>query len=109
MSNPEEMARIFGTAFTLVYTNPTGLPQSPHQFYEGTFPDIKLSMSNATKALNDINPSSAMGPDVIHPALLKKCSNTLSYSLHLLFSKSLLSGDIPNSCQTSQVKKGKKM
>ena len=30
-SNPEEITRIFGTAFTSVFTNPSGLPQSPHQ------------------------------------------------------------------------------
>ena len=103
MSNREEMARIFGTAFASVFTNPSGLSQSSHQLYDGTFSDIELTMSNFIKALNDINPSSAVGPDAIHPALLKKCSNTLSYPLYLIFSKSLLSGAIPDSWQTSHV------
>ena len=82
-SNPEEMARILGTVFT--FTNPSGLLQSPHQLYGGTFSDIKLTMSDVTNALNDTNPSSGMGPVAIHPALLKKCSNTLSYPLYLIF------------------------
>ena len=70
-SNPEEMARIFSAAFTSVFTNPSGLPQSPHPLYDGTFSEIKLTMSAVTNALNDtvrlyllIRPSSALLVDI---------------------------------------------
>ena len=111
-SNPKEMASILGSAFASVFTTPSGLPQSPHQSHEGTFQEIHLSMSDVTKALSSINPTSAMGPDSIHPALLSKCSSTLAYPLYLLFTMSVQSGRIPIAWQNSHVvpifKKAKK-
>ena len=54
-----------------------------------TIPDLEISHDNVKKALNQLDPSSSMGPDELHPCLLKACSSNLSYPIWLIFRKSL--------------------
>ena len=96
VSDPKEMAHLLGTALASVFTIPSGLPQSPHQVHDGSFHQIHFTVHDVARELSAINPSSAMGPDSVHPALLKHCSTNLAYPLFKIFSSSINSGEIPD-------------
>ena len=44
-----------------------------------------------------------MGPDGVHPFLLKKCVVALSYPLNIIFNRSLHTGLVPNAWKNSHV------
>ena len=113
VSDPKEMAQLLGNAFASVFTIPSGLPQSPpHQVHDGSFHQIHFTVQDVARELSAINPSSAMGPDSVHLALLKHCSTNLAYPLFKIFTISTNSGEIPDVWKKSSVvpifKKGKR-
>ena len=63
--------------------------------------------------LRGINPNKAMGPDNIHPRVLKKCHNELSEPVTIIIRESFSSGTVPELWKLAKVcpkfKKGDKM
>ena len=53
--------------------------------------------------LSAIDGGSAMGPDGIHPLLLKNCASQLAYPLTIIFNRSLREGTLPSDWKTSLV------
>lgn len=106
------MSQLLGAAFASVFTTPSGLPQFPHQVHNGLFQQIHFTVHDVAKELNNINPSSAMGPDSVHPALLKHCSSNFAYPLFKIFSLLIETGEIPDVWKQSLIvpifKKGKR-
>ena len=103
--DPKEMADCFLHAFASVFS--TGVSGSPakHQ----TCPDsvlldgIDFTLDDVGAVLNNLDPNSSMGPDGLHPQLLKSCSETLAYPLHKIFQISLKEGSLPQEWKTSIV------
>ena len=64
------------------------------------------------KAIDQLKPDAAPGPDSIPAILLKKCKKTLSKPIYILWKKSLESGEVPQSLKhgiiTPIFKKGSK-
>ena len=54
--------------------NPTG-----YQQFDGSFTSINITAHDVVSALGHLDPNSAMGPDVIHPTLLKNCAAEVAY------------------------------
>ena len=57
--------------------------------------DIVVSNEDVTKLLKDLNPSKALGPDELHPKVLKELPAELVPVFAHLFQKSLDTGEIP--------------
>ena len=56
--------------------------------------DIVVSNEDVTKLLKGLNPSKALGPDGLHPRVLKELATELGPVFAYLFQKSLDTGEI---------------
>ena len=65
--------------------------------------DVDLSLGIVAGVLSGLNSSSAAGPDVLHPHMLKACLDALSLPLYLLFIRSLSKVELPTRWKTSIV------
>ena len=97
-----EMAEIFAEDFSSVYTNDNLDHPAPHQVCDGILDSVPLSFSDVHKRLSSLNSGSSMGPDGMHPLLLRSCS-FLSVPLYLIFRKSLLDGVVPVDWKHSRI------
>ena len=57
--------------------------------------DIVVSKEGVTKLLKDLNPSKELGPDELHPRVLKELATELGPVFAHLFQQSLDKGEIP--------------
>ena len=57
--------------------------------------DIVVTKEGVTKLLKGLNPSKALGPDELHPRVLKELVTELGPIFTHLFQQSIDSGDIP--------------
>ena len=57
--------------------------------------DIVVSKEGVTKLLKALNPSKALGPDELHPRVLKELTSELGPVFAHLFQQSIDSGEIP--------------
>ena len=57
--------------------------------------DIVVTKEGVTKLLKGLNPSKALGPDELHPRVLKELATELGPIFAHLFQQSIDSGDIP--------------
>ena len=57
--------------------------------------DIVVSKEGVTKLLKGLNPSKALGPDELHPRVLKELASELGPVFAHLFQQSIDSGEIP--------------
>ena len=57
--------------------------------------DIVVTKEGVTKLLKGLNPSKALGPDELHPRVLKELATELGPIFTHLFQQSIDSGDIP--------------
>ena len=109
---PEVMAESFSLAFSSVYTKHSLPNPAPFQHSVGSLCGVTIQLEQVEALLNAIDPSTAMGPDNIHPQLLKSCSAALSYPLTAIFHKSLREGRLPDIWKNSVIipihKKGPK-
>ena len=64
---------------------------SPRQ-YDTALCHVTFEVADVGKLLKQVNPYSAMGPDYIHPRILKEAADTLALPLFSLFSYSLSTG-----------------
>ncbi|XP_065683341.1 uncharacterized protein LOC136096115 [Hydra vulgaris] len=75
--------------------------------------DPDFSISLIQKHLSNLNMYKSVGPDNVHPKVLKECSESLSSSLAIIFVKSFITGSIPKLWSCANVvplfKKGNKL
>ena len=57
--------------------------------------DIVVTKEGVTKLLKGLNPTKALGPDELHPRVLKELATELGPTFAHLFQQSIVSGDIP--------------
>ena len=67
----------------------------PDITYPFTDDILEFSVSDVIEAIDEIKPNASSGPDEIPVTLLKNCKSTLAVPIHLLWSKSLASGEVP--------------
>lgn len=74
--------------------------------------EVNITLSNIEYAISQIKSNGSMGPDDIHPKVVRKCSDVLVWPIWLLFCKTFESGNIPVAAKTSRIvpihKKGDK-
>ena len=98
-----EMAELFAESFASVYRSEDLRDQAPHQTFDGSLTDIEFSREETQKLLEKLDVSSSVGPDLIHPRLLKSCAQILSYPLYLIFMASFYTSLIPREWTTSRI------
>ena len=87
-------ADLLNNQFFSIY-NSSSLPNmGMHQYLDA--PSIDFATSGIAKLLSELDPSKSSGPDLIPPMLLKMLATELSICLKLLFSASLLQGNVPS-------------
>ena len=101
--NPQIMAESFALAFASVFTR--GLPPDPagHQLFDGHVSFLQISRDDVYALLSDLDGNSAMGPDGIHPLVLKRCAAQIAYPLHVIYNRSLHEGLVPSAWKESLV------
>ena len=90
-----ERAAEFNSQFTDVFTK-SEYSQVP--LLDRSVPfmeDIVVTKEGVTKLLKGLNPSKALGPDELHPRVLKELATELGPIFVHLFQQSIDSGDIP--------------
>jgi len=74
--------------------------------------EINISQTDALKKLKNLNGNKSMGPDKIHPRVLKELAEELSLPFSILFNKSLKSMELPSDWKCANItalfKKGSK-
>ena len=97
------MAEALAGAFAGVYARNPNLVPAQHRIFDGTMSELTFSVENVCELLDGLDGSSSMGPDGLHPLLLKSCSDNLAYPLHQIFTASLHSGRLPQLWKDSKV------
>ena len=115
--SPQDKAEILNKQFSSVFStdNPSDFP-TPKSWQKNLhipdINDIQISVDGVLKLLNDLNIHKAMGPDELHPRVLKQLAPTIAPILQLIFQKSIDSGQVPSDWKTANVcpifKKGQK-
>ena len=88
-SDPEVMGEIRASSFASVYVGEVPVAQEPHQRYDGVIEPLQIAVEEVPSDLRALDSNSAMGPDFLHPLIPKDYSDTLSYPIHLIFTRSL--------------------
>ena len=101
--NPLEMAECFSDAFASVFNSAIPDNPAPHQVSNGVLQNIEFGPVNVANVLLGLDVNSAMGPDGLHPQLLKACAHSLAYPLYKIFSLSLDEELLPTSWKLSLV------
>lgn len=94
-SDCSEMAECLADAFASVYVTRAPENPVPHQVFDGRIDNIEFSVHDVLTILKKLDANSSMGPDGIHPNLLKQCAEHLAYPLYLIFRKSLNTSTLP--------------
>ena len=98
-SNPILMSNIMQEQYKKVFSKPEGGKKGqplPDTSAVPDFSDITITVEDITRAINEISPNSAPGPDKIPARLLKECKTQLAPALVILWQKSIDSGQIPS-------------
>ena len=95
-SESENKAAEFNGQFTDVFTK-SEFSQVPLLDRSAHFmKDIVVTKEGVTKLLKGLNTSKALGPDELHPRVLKELATELGPIFAHLFQQSIDSSDIPN-------------
>ena len=89
-----EKAREFNGQFTDVFTK-SEHSQVPLLDKSVPFMDIVVTKEGVTNLLKGLNPSKALGPDELHPRVLKELAKELGPIFAHLFQQSIDKGEIP--------------
>ena len=105
------MAQLLAEQYCSVFSTPKEPLKSPEDIFSKetgeirheTLLDIHFSEEDITKAINEISPTAAAGPDGYPAILLKQCCSSLSKPLYMLWRRSLDTGQIPLLLKTAHV------
>ena len=103
VTNPKEVAEIQNKQYQKVFTKPKedSMIDDAKDFFEESTSDNKIENMPFTyidvrEAIDKLSVNAAAGPDGVPAILLKKCKESLSHPLVLLWNKSLVTGEIPD-------------
>ncbi|XP_050723119.1 uncharacterized protein LOC127001915 [Eriocheir sinensis] len=101
--DPDCMADSFAKAFASVFVVESSNNVFPHQVCNGNISDVQFFPRDVESHLKTLNADSAVGPDGLHPRLLKECVLELAYPMAILFNMSMASGSLPQLWKLSHV------
>ena len=108
ISCPLKIADMLSEQYNSVYSVPQDEMVSPDilfgdQTIGPALEDITFSTEDIVKAIDEISPTSAAGPDGFPAILLKACKIPLSVPLEIIWRNSLDSGKIPQLLKTAHI------
>ena len=71
-SDPLVMGETLASSFASVFMKEVPTAQEPHQTFDGSIDAIRITAQDVLSHLRSLDTNSAMGPDFIHPLVLKK-------------------------------------
>ena len=104
---PKDKAEILNEQFKSVFSDPT--PDELEHLVTETdrpYPDIdelRITSDGVQKLLENLNPNKSMGPDQIHPRVLKQLATVVAPTLTVIFNKSLHAGEVPEDWRKANV------
>ena len=103
-TNETEQANLFADFFRSNYENAStqGVQQPPAVVSPST-EDFQLDINFVLEELHAVNTKKGMGPDGMHPLLLKNCASHLAAPLTAIFNESLSTGLFPDKWKRSSV------
>ena len=102
-SDPAMMISAFDDAFCSQFVTSTVVPPATHQTTNGTLSCVLTTPAEIQSIIKNLKYDTSMGPDGIHPRLLKHCSGPLSHILCHIFNLSMLTGVVPDLWKISHV------
>ena len=99
----KQMSECLADAFASVYASTTPSSPASHQEFDGSLDQLSLGKDQVRASLTQIDQNSSMGPDGIHPMILKECATELAEPLTMIFNKSLQEGSVPSLWKSSLV------
>ena len=104
---PLDKARILNTQFSSVFTKESPLNTPPQEADPiRQYPPISklnITTEGIKKLLENIDPNKAMGPDRLHPRVLKETARVVAPILQIIFSKSLENGEVPDNWKQANI------
>ena len=113
-SNDQEKARVLNRFFfsVCIHEDPDDIPVLANLYDGPTVDDVDITVELVRNKLAQLKPSSAAGPDEIHPRVLCETADTISPRLATIFRESLDTGVLPRDWKLANVvpiyKKGQK-
>ena len=89
------MANILVDSFASVFEGRVPPASASSLGFDGVMANIEINMEKVYSVLTKLDVGSAMGPDCIHPRLLRECAVQLASPLTMIFKSSLMSGVLP--------------
>lgn len=114
-NNGGDIANLFSKYFSSVYKTNPEIPSHPNinRLHEYPLPShCNISLDEVTDGLRSLLTSKSPGPDGISGYFLARCTDSISFPIYILYSKSLVEGVFPSAWKTSSItpvfKKGDK-
>ena len=98
----QEKAEALNTQFTSVFTT-TEYNEVPYKPPTVHMRPILITNKGVKKILNGLNSSKAMGPDAVHPRILKELAHELSGILTHFFQQSIDTGTVPKDWKDANI------
>ncbi|GAA53387.1 hypothetical protein CLF_110132 [Clonorchis sinensis] len=95
-SDPIVVSEFYRDQYAGLYSVPASpsYPTLSRRTYERPLTDLVFTVEDIRQLLHKINPFCVLGPDEVHPRILKETSYTLATHFHLLFRQSLDEGHL---------------
>ena len=104
------MAEMLKTQYDTVFSTPLQPMMASSDIFNETsnsdipiLSDIYFAPVDIEEAIDELSANSAAGPDQFPAILLKQCKKVLGKPLHLIWKRSLLSGEIPNVLKSANI------
>ena len=102
-----DKARILNAHFSSVFTkeSPLNTPSQDADPIRQYPPISKLNITTEgiQKLLENLNPNKAMGPERLHPRVLKETARAVAPILQIIFSKSLENSEVPDDWKQANI------
>ena len=92
---PRHVAKLFADTFASVFVHNGPVRPAPYQNNGGKMHDLNITVEKVYAALQCLIVSLAVGPDNLHPRVLKLCALQLSVTLTMIFRNSFETGPLP--------------
>ena len=93
-----DKAKVFASFFSSVFTKEprSYIPEPTVRDIPTMIDTVKIDQDMVRKKLHKLDPSKSIGPDKVHPGILKELIDTIKTPLTIIFNATLTKGTIPD-------------